>query len=232
MDSTSIVRVGGVCALLGVAAGLVGSAVGAVHGLGGQEIPLGNSADFLSLTHNQGSYLAREWFFLLYAIFAVGEGVGLYYLTRPAGSLALWALVAWSVAIVIGIVQDAALVAFVQQFPTEYAGADETTRLALEPLARTLSTLIGVQQSVANALLGISVTLYSVAILRTGVVSRWFGAFGFASAAASLSFAVVTAFALASFRTGVEHAFGLVVAWDAWAGIVMLHWRKLKPLTE
>lgn len=47
MDSTSIVRVGGVCALLGVAAGLVGSAVGALHGLGGQEIPLGNSADFL-----------------------------------------------------------------------------------------------------------------------------------------------------------------------------------------
>jgi hypothetical protein len=77
MNSTSIVRVGGACALLGVAAGLVGAAVGAVYGLGGQEIPLGNSTELLSLTQKQGPYLVREWFFLLYAIFGVGEGVGL-----------------------------------------------------------------------------------------------------------------------------------------------------------
>src|ERR671913_269235 len=102
-----IVRVGGACALLGVAAGLAGAVVGAVYGLGGQEIPLRSDGDFRALMQNHTGYVAREWLFLVYAIFATGEGIGLYYLTRQARSLSLWAVVAFSVAIVIGIVQDA-----------------------------------------------------------------------------------------------------------------------------
>ena len=74
-----------------MAAALAGAVVGAVHGLGGQEIPLGNSTDFLSLVEKQSGYLAREWLFLTYAVFAAGEGIGLYYLTRPAGSIAVCA---------------------------------------------------------------------------------------------------------------------------------------------
>ena len=121
-DRTRVLRVSGVCALLGVSAAFGGTAVGAAYGLGGQEIPLANGADLLALAH--ASYLVREWLFLLYAVFAVAEGVGLYYLTRPAGSLALWALVAWMVGIFIGILQDATLVAFVGSFPTDYAAAE------------------------------------------------------------------------------------------------------------
>lgn len=117
---------------------MAGAVVGAVHGLGGQGIPLGNSADFLSLAQQQSGYLLREWLFLAYAIFAVGEGVGLYHLTRPARSIALWALVAWSAGILTGVVQDAAMVAFVRQFPADYAAADAPTRLVLEPVARTV----------------------------------------------------------------------------------------------
>src|SRR3990172_454436 len=152
MNNATIVRVGGACALLGVSAGLAGALVGAVHSLGGQEIPLRDPADFLSLVQRGPSYLVREWLFLAYAVFAVGEGVGLYYLTRPARSIALWALVAFSAGILIGIVQDAAVVAFVRQFPSDYAAADAMTRRALEPLARTVVAIIDVQQAVANVL--------------------------------------------------------------------------------
>ena len=83
--------------MLGVSAAFGGTAVGVAYGLGGQEIPLANGADLLALAHAQASYLIREWLFLLYAILVVAEGVGLYYLTRPAGSIALWALVAWEI---------------------------------------------------------------------------------------------------------------------------------------
>ncbi len=227
-DRTRVLRVAGVCALLGVLAAFCGSAVGVVHGLGGQEIPLANRADLLALAHAHTSYLIREWLFLLYAIFAVAEGVGLYYLTRPAGSLAVWALVAWTAGLFIGIVQDAALVAFVKQFPTDYAAADAATRLALEPLARTVGAIIAVQQSVANALLGIAAALYSVAVLRTRVGSRVYGVFGIVAAAASLLYALVIGSAnrFDNLQLFAEQAFGIVVLWDFWTGIVMLRFRE------
>jgi Domain of unknown function (DUF4386) len=228
MNNAAIIKVGGACALLGVSAGLVGSVVGAVHGLGGQEIPLGNSTDFLSLVQNGPAYLVREWLFLAYAVFAVGEGVGLYYLTRPARSIALWALVAFSAGILIGIVQDATVVAFVRQFPADYRAADATTRLALEPLARMMGAMIGVQQAVANVLLGVGGALYSVAILRTGVASRWLGLLGVMAAVASVFLGVVTAAAprFGELQAFAEQLFGLVVLWDLWAGIVMLRVRE------
>jgi hypothetical protein len=207
-----------------VSAGLAGAAVGAAHGLGGQDIPLTAGADFASLLQRQPQYLVREWLFLAYAVFGIGEGIGLYYLTRPAGSIALWALVAFSSGILVGIVQDAAVVAFVRQFPTEYAAADATTRPAQESLARTVGAIIGVQQAVANMLLGAGVALYCGAILRTGVASKWFGLLGALAATASAFFGVVTAAAphLDEFRLVAEHAFGLVVVWDLWAAVVLL----------
>ena len=77
MNRAAIVSVGGACALLGVCAGLAGAVVGAVYGLGGQEIPLRQSADFLFLVEKQSAYYVREWLFLGYAVFVLGEGLGL-----------------------------------------------------------------------------------------------------------------------------------------------------------
>jgi hypothetical protein len=98
------------------------------------------------------------------------------------------------------------------------------TRLALESLGRTVSAIIGVQQAVSNLLLGAGVALFSVAILRTGVASKWFGLLGVLAATASVFFGVVTAAAphLGAFQVVAEHAFGLVVLWDLWAAVVML----------
>ena len=227
MGDVQVIRAGGVCALLGVSAGVAGAVVGGAHGLGGQEIPLVTSADFLTLVRQQPHYLLREWLFLAYAIFAVGEGIGLYYLTRRTNAVALWALVAFSAGILVGIVQDATSVAFVRQFPADYAHADATTRLTLEPLARMVGATIAVQQSVANLLLGIGGALYSVAVLRGRTASRWFGIVGLIAALASVLMGIVTAAAprLTSLRGFAEHAFGFVVLWDLWAGFIMLRFR-------
>lgn len=223
MNDDAVVRAGGACTLLAVSAGLAGAVVGALHGLGGQEVPLRVGADFASFVQRQPHYLVREWLFLLYAVLAVGEGIGLYYLTRAARSIASWALVAFAAGILVGIAQDAIMVAFVRQFPAEYATADAQTRIALESLGRTVSAVIGVQQAVANVLLGVGVALYSVAVLRTGVASKWFGLSGVLAASASVVFGVVTAVPYhGPLQVAAEHAFGLVVLWDLWAGIVLL----------
>jgi hypothetical protein len=227
MNNIGVIRVGGVCTLLGVAAGLAGAVVGAIHGLGGQDIPLRASADFISLTEGRAAYLVREWLFLAYAVFVVGEGIGLYYLARAAKGLALWGLVAFSVGIVVGIVQDAAVVSFVHQFPIDYAAADLSARPTLEALGRTVWTTIRVQQAVANVLLGLGVVLYSLAVLRARVVSRGFGMVGVIAGIASVFFGVVTAVPdLPELQEAAERIFGLVVLWDLWAGIVMFGFRK------
>ena len=146
--------------------------------------------------------------------------------------MALWALVVFSAGILVGIVQDAAIVAFVGQFPTDYAGANPTTRSALEPMARTFGAIIGVQQATANILLGFGVALYALTVLRTGVASKSFGVFGFASAAASVLFGIVTATAprFSDFEPLAEQLFGFVVLWDLWAAFVMLRIREATPL--
>lgn len=227
MSDTAVVKAGGACALAGVLCGLAGSVVGAIHGLGGQEIDVHGSDELLRLVQEQAHYLVREWLFLAYVVFAVGEGVGLYFLTRGAGSLALWAFVAYFAGALTGIVQDATIVAFVHQFPTDYAAADAATRVTLEPLARMVVAMVGVQQSVANVLLGIGVALYSIAIFRTRVATKWFALLGLLSAAACVFYALVTASAphLAGLQPLAEHLFGFAVFWDLWAGIIMLGFR-------
>src|SRR5262245_60907813 len=216
MNDAAVIRVGGACAILGVAAGLAGALVGAVYGLGGQEIPLRDSADFASMAQKQSHYLVREWFFLAYAVCVIGEGVGLYYLTRPANGVALWAFAAFSAGILVGVVQDAAVVGFVRQFPSDYTAADATTRRALEPLGRTVAAIIAVQQAVANVLLGVGGALYSIAILRGRVLGKWFGACGILAAAMAIVYGVVMAAAprLDKFQLLAEQTFGLVVVWD------------------
>ena len=71
-----------------------------------------------------------------------------------------------------------------------------------------------------------------MAVLRTGVASRWFGLFGLASAAASVLFGIVTATAphFSDFEPLAEQLFGFVVLWDLWAAFVMLRIRKDTPL--
>jgi len=227
-DDISVVKVGGVCALLGACAGIIGSVVGAVYGLGGQQIPVGDGAELLRLAQLQPHYVTREWLFLAYAVFATGEGVGLYYLTRRSSNIALWALVAWFTGIVVGIVQDAIVVAFVHRFPADYAAANAATRVILEPLARNVLAIVDVQQSVANVLLSIGVALYSVSILRTRTAIIGFGLFGIPAAAAGVFYAlvIVSGPQLAGLQPLAEQIFGLVVLWDIWAGIVMLRARR------
>jgi hypothetical protein len=227
-EDVGVVKVGGVCALLGACAGIIGSVVGAVCGLGGQQIPVSDGVELLRLTQLQAPYVTREWLFLAYAVFATGEGVGLYYLTRRSSNLALWALVAWLTGAVVGIVQDAMVVAFVHRFPADYAAADAATRVILEPLARNLLAVVDVQQSVANLLLGIGVALYSVASLRLRAAPIGFAFLGIPAAAAGLFYALVIASGrqLAGLQPVAEQLFGLVVVWDLWAGIVMLRARR------
>lgn len=76
-------------------------------------------------------------------------------------------------------------------------------------------------------LLGVGGALYSVAVIRTGVASRWFGLAGVAAAVAGGFFGVVVAAAphFGDLQALAQRGVGLVVLWDLWAAIVMLGFR-------
>jgi hypothetical protein len=90
-----------------------------------------------------------------------------------------------------------------------------------------------VQQSVANVLLGIGVALYSAAVLRTRVATKWFALLGVLAAAASVFYALVTVSTprLDGLQPIAEQVFGFVVVWDLWAGLIMLRFRAALPAT-
>lgn len=226
-QAVKAIRIAGGCTLLGVAAGIAGSVVSGIGGLGGQEIPLLSASDAMTLAQRRTAYVAREWLFLFYAVLAVGQGVGLYLLTRGTGQLALWAGAAFFAGIGVGIVQDAAVVGFIAQFPIEYVAADGAVRAGLESQGRIALAMILAAQTIANLLLGVGVALFAAALLRRRNVSAAFGVAGCVAAAAAIFYGVVVATPpLAEYRAAAEQVFGLVVLWDLWAGVVMIGYRE------
>jgi hypothetical protein len=227
-----VIRAAGVSALLGASAAIIGSIVGATHGLGGQEIPAADGSQLARLVQLQRHYAAREWMFLAYAVLAIPEGVGLYVLTRRARRSALWALAMWIAGSLVGVVQDAAVVRFVVRWPLDYAAADAATRPVLERLARETLDAVSLQQSVANLLLSVSVVLYCRAIQRTAAAPAAFAGWGYVSAAAGIFYAAVAVAGPngAAWHAWAERAFGLVVMWDMWAAFVLLGAASWPPL--
>src|SRR5262249_17734224 len=136
----------------------------------------------LFLYERQAGYLTRETLFLLYPIFGLAEGFGLYLLLRRAGAFVGGALAAWLSGLVIGIATDVLTITVVAQLAPEYASAGEAGRPALEALARVLDSYIGLMQIVCEALVCVGLSLFALAVLRTGVAPRWLGWVGLAAA--------------------------------------------------
>ncbi len=235
MNHLSIFKVAGILALLTAAAEIAGAAIGAANGLGGQNLPLGSEAELLALARNREAYLWREWLYLLVAIFALGEGLGLYYLVRRTGGIAVWALGAWSVGLIIGIVEDAMVVALVDQFSIDYAAADESSRGALAVSAKTYDAIIRLQQFVANALgSGVGLGLFAIAGLRTARLPRWLAVVGLVAAVGvGWVFGIVNVFDRSAETVAMyENAFALLVVWDIGIGVTLLRYRDPDEATN
>src|SRR5262245_22493161 len=95
MSDRVLLKACGTCALLGAAALIGGSVVSAYFGLGGENLPCRDGEQLLFLYDRRAGYLTRETLFLLYAIFALPEGFGVYLLLRRGGPFVRGALIAW-----------------------------------------------------------------------------------------------------------------------------------------
>jgi hypothetical protein len=230
MSDTALIRVCGICAIVGAAVAIAGGIVGGMCALGGQDLPLKDGRQLLSLSAKRSPYLTREVLFLLNPVFGLAEGFGLFLILRRAGTFVGWAAAAWFSGLTIGIVEDSLVVAVVGQLVPTYAAADAATRPALEAVAGTLDLAIRLMQLVANVLgIGVGMGLFAVAILRTSIAPVWLGWLGLSAVLLAGWFFGPLNLLAPRFRQLSEFSefgFTLMVLWDVGMGIVLLRWQE------
>ncbi len=217
-------RIAGVCAIATALCEVAGTAIGEVYGLGGQNLPVATHEELGLLAESSLPFLLREWFYLFVAIFAIGEGLGLYFLMRNS-SLALWAVIAWIVGLMVGIVEDAAVIGLINHVVSVYPVATETSRESMLFATGLSFETIKIQQFISLLLsVGVGGLLFSVVGWRSRALPRWLCIVGILAAVTTGWCFGLCNVVLDSEDAALlfENGFALVVIWDLTVGIVLL----------
>ena len=224
--SETHLRCGGACAIATACCAIAGATVGILNGLGGQDLSADSLEHLAYLDSHQSAYLMREWLFLLLAVFAIGEGIGLLFFLKKS-PWTIWAFVAWTVGLSVGIVEDCAVIAIVNRAPALHLAAQDTTLLATSIELESIK----VQQFVSLLISStFACTLFSIEGYRQRVFSLWLCVVGVLSGLAIAAYGLCNIFAsLEIFQPLFENGFSLMVVWDAWVGVTLLSHRTQSP---
>ncbi len=157
------------------------------------------------------------------AVFALGEGLGLYFLLRKS-PLALWALIAWIVGLTIGIVEDSAVIAIINQVSHSYPQASDDLRDSMLFTTGVAFETIKIQQFVSILLCcTISYSVFSVVGYLARQIPLWMCVVGI------LAGVTIGGYAFCNITPGFdriqplfENGFTLMVIWDFSVGVLLL----------
>ena len=181
MESTGIVKVGGVSAVL-VGVSLVAMRVTGSFGI---ESFATTGQSLLYIADHLPVYLTQQSLFMLTFLLTIPAALGFYTALRPAGSVAVLATAAVIAGALIGVDHTLRVMRTWESLAPAYAEADAATRLSLEVMYRTATG--GASHQLEWALVsGIGVGLFSVAILRTALLPKWIAWLGLFAALAGL----------------------------------------------
>ena len=184
MGNISLVRVGGVCAILVVASFIAAIVVQFVIGdLGPGDLARNPGQSLLDVDRDRTAFVTFEWFFLLAAVLLIP--VALVYQqghssTRASIRRSVAALFTGAVLL---IAASVTLIGVAYELAPDYVEASESTRPALAAMASTLGITALIEIRLGYLLsLGIGVGLFAIASLGTSVVPRWIGWLGLMAA--------------------------------------------------
>ena len=156
MGNISLVRVGGVCAVLMVVSGIV-------------------ARIFFGL----GDLLTGHWFDVLSLLLLMAAALGFYQALHEAGAVLWIAVVAIFTGVIFLLFHEFIRLGIGYELAPGIADASTATRPALEVMANTLRHISWLAARVGYVLIfGIGVLLFSFAILHTSVVPKWIGWLG------------------------------------------------------
>ncbi len=214
MGNTSLVRVGGVCAVLAVVSGIIA------------RIVFGNA--WLA-SRGVDTLITGHWFDVLYLLLVMAAALGFYQALHEAGTVLRIAVVASLTGIIFLLAHEFIRLGIGYELAPGIADASTATRPALEVMANTLRQTSRLAGGVGYVLIfGIGVLLFSFAILQTSVVPKWIGWLGLIVVAVHV--------ALVTLLSGVFHiirppwlwpvATGTHLLWVVAMGVVLLRLKE------
>ena len=231
MSNISLVKVGGVSAILSAVIFAVSIVVIVAATGGGGALYSGDMAQILlRLNANQTAYLVYNWLQIIPLPLGFFVVLGLYKALRRWGDL-LWIAVLASVFggvfFTLNFIFEIVIAA---ELAPRYAEASESTRSALEVMASTFHQAGVIAHRIGHVLIwGIGVGLFALAILRTSVAPKWVGWLGLFAALVAGWFGLLE---------GVSSVFEAVTAigaiayivWMVAMGVVLLPLRLREPV--
>ena len=164
MGNISLVRVGGVCAILMVVSGIVARIVYGNEWLAARGVE---------------TFIIGHWFDVLALLLAMAAALGFYQALHKAGAVLWIAVVAILTGVIFLLFYEFIRLGIGYELAPAIADASTATRPALEVMANTLRQTGRLAVDVGYVLIfGIGVLLFSFAILQTSVVPKWIGWLG------------------------------------------------------
>ncbi len=213
MGNISLLRVGGVCAILVVVSGIMA------------RIIFGNA--WLA-SRGVDTIITGHWFDVPALLLYMAAVLGFYQALRKAGPLLLIAVVAYLTGIIFVLAHEFIRLGIAYELVPGIAEASAATRPVLEVMADTLRQTSLLAASVGFVLIfGIGVLLFSLAILRTSVVPKWIGWLGLINVAANLTLVTILSGVFdSSIRPPWLFASGTSLGWVLAMGIVLLRLKE------
>ena len=200
MENRSLVRVGGVCAILAVVSGTMG------------RIVFGN---VWLKSRGMDTLITGHWFDILAVVLMMPATLGFYRALRQAGPLPLIAVVAFLTGVIF---------LFFHEF-IRLGIAYELAPGITDALSQTGWLAAGVGSVL---ILGIGVLLFSFAILKTSVVPKWIGWLGLIAVAVNVALATLLSGVFESSRPPWlwPVATGTFLGWVLTMGVVLLRLKE------
>lgn len=185
MRDLRLATVGAVCALVTVAAFVLGFAFMASSGV--QVLIPETGAEgrewIADVDDAGGLFFAGAWLVIFGGLFGIVALVGFYDALRHAGPVMVIAPIAGVVGLTLVTISHVLPVAMAYELVPGYTEASSATKSALAVTSDTLASLCLLTNYVGNALgWGVAVPLYAVAVLKTSTVPRWIGWLGLVAA--------------------------------------------------
>ena len=205
MGNISLVRVGGVCAVLGVVSAMVAR-----------------------IFFGFGDIVTGHWFDVLALVLNMAAVLGFYQALRQAGPLLLIAVVAFLTGVIFVLAHEFIRLGIAYELAPGIADASTATRPALEVMANTLRQTSWIAAGVGYVLIfGIGVLLFSFAILRTSVVPKWIGWLGLIAVAVNVALVTLLSGVFdSSIRPPWLLASGTHLGWMLAMGVVLLRLKE------
>jgi len=176
MSNVSLIKVGGICAILYAVLMVVATILSVASGVEGSP---DNIEVFLRSTHNNAMFISAISLRLVAGALIIPASLGFYQALREAGRRLLWsALTTTFVGMIIQLVAVSITLGIVLQLALGYAETSETVRPALAVVGRTLVEPDLWAGSLGVFLGSIGVLLFGIGVVRTSVIRHWIGWLG------------------------------------------------------